>query len=187
MSGTIIAVIIGVIVLVALISYIINIYNRLVMLSKNIEKSFANIDVLLKQRADEIPNLIKVVKQSMGYEQEMLEKLTRLRTEYLSANSIDDKVKIGNEMTSALKTVFAVSENYPDLKANNSLLSLQERVSQLEDHISDRREFYNESINMYNIGILEFPNLIFAKLMGYKEKPMLEITAKEKEYNGIQF
>ncbi len=187
MSGTIIAIVIGVIMLIAVGSYLINIYNKLIMLNKNIEKSFANIDVLLKQRADEIPNLIKVVKQSMGYEQEVLNNLTVLRTQYLSAINIDEKIRIGNEMTSALKTVFAVSENYPDLKANSSLLDLQRRVSQLEDHIADRREFYNESVNMYNIGILEFPNIIFSKLMGYKEKPMLEITAKEKEYNGIQF
>ncbi|MDR1896032.1 MAG: LemA family protein [Prevotellaceae bacterium] len=187
MTGTIIAVVIGVILLIATGNYLINIYNKLIMLNKNIEKSFVNIDVLLKQRADEIPNLIKVVKQSMSYEQEMLNGLTALRTQYLNTDNINEKIKISNEITSALKTVFAVSENYPDLKAGTSLLNLQQRVSQLEDHIADRREFYNESVNMYNIGILEFPDVIFSKLMGYREKSLLEITVKEKEYDGIQF
>ncbi len=187
MGANIIAIIICAVLLIVMGSYIVNIYNRMVMLSKNIEKSFANIDVLLKQRADEVPNLINVVKQSMNYEQSMLDKLTELRTRFLNADSTDQKVSIGNEMSAAIKSVFAISENYPDLKANTSLLELQRRISQLEDHIADRREFYNESVNMYNIGILEFPNFMFAKLMGYKEKTMLLITDQEKRYNGVEF
>lgn len=183
----VIAITISIIIIIAIISYGISIYNQLIMLNKNIEKAFANIDVLLKQRADEVPNLINVVKESMRYESTMLEKLTELRTRYLKAKNIDEKVNLDNQITSAMKTLFAVSENYPDLKANTSLLELQNRLSQLEDHIADRREFYNESVNMYNIGVLEFPNIIFAKLMGYKEKTMLAITEQEKAYHGIQF
>jgi LemA protein len=187
MTEYIIAIAIAIIVLIIVGSSIINIYNKLIMLNKNIEKSFANIDVLLKQRADEIPNLITIVKQSMSYESEILDRLTHLRTQYLGSSNIDEKVTIHNKMSAALKTLFAVSENYPDLKANASLLELQQRVSQLEDHIADRREFYNESVNMYNIGILEFPNILFSKLMRYKEKSMLEVTTNEKEYHGVQF
>jgi len=183
----IIASIIGVVVLILIGSTLINIYNKLVMLNKNVDKSFFNIDVLLKQRADEIPNLITVVKQSMSYEKEVLNNLTELRTRYLNATSIDEKISLGNEMSAGLKNIFAVSENYPELKSNASLLELQRRVSQMEDHIADRREFFNESVNMYNIGILEFPNIIFSKLMGYKQKSLLTINDKEKEYNGVQF
>lgn len=187
MSPYIIATIICVVLLIIIGNSLINVYNRLIMLNRNIEKSFANIDVLLKQRADEIPNLITVVKQSISYEQNTLEMLTRLRTRYLDAKSNDEKVNASNEIASAMKNLFAVSENYPALKANTSMLELQHRVSQLEDHISDRREFYNESVNMYNIGIWEFPNIIFSKPMGYKQKPLLEITEQEKKYDGIKF
>lgn len=188
MSSSIIGLIIAIIVVLFLISSCINLYNKLIMLNRNIDKSFANIDVLLKQRADEIPNLVTVVKQTMNYEQDTLTKLTNLRTKYLdSASSNDEKIKISNEMSALFKNVFAVSENYPDLKANASLRELQQRVSQIEDKIADRREFFNESVNMYNIGIAEFPNVILATMMRYKQKQMLDITPKEKEYNGVQF
>lgn len=187
MTAYIIASITCIILLIIIGTSLINAYNRLIMLNRNIEKSFANIDVLLKQRADEIPNLITVVKQSMNYEQSTLERLTNLRTCYLNATSSDEKVNVSNEIASIMKNLFAVSENYPDLKANASILELQQRVSQLEDHISDRREFYNESVNMYNIGILEFPNIMFSKPMGYKQRPMLKITEQEKKYDGIKF
>ena len=187
MSGGIIGLILAIIVIVFIVSSCVNIYNKLIMLNKNIDKAFANIDVLLKQRADEIPNLITVVKQSMSYEQETLTKLTNLRTQYMDSSNNDDKVKISNDIASLFKSVFAVSENYPDLKASASLRDLQQRVSHIEDQIADRREFYNESVNMYNIGIAEFPNIIFSKMVGYKQKQMLEITPKEIEYNGVQF
>lgn len=182
-----VAILILVIIVIAFVSFLINIYNKLVMLNKNTEKAFANIDVLLKQRVDEIPNLVTVVKKSMSYEENLLEKLTGLRTQYLKETNQDKRVMLSNEIGNALKTVFAVSENYPDLKANTSLLELQRRVSQLEDHITDRREYFNESVNMYNIGILEFPNVLFSKMLGYKEKHMLQISEAEKEYHGVQF
>lgn len=157
-------VIIGLVVL-GLLNVLVSTYNRLVMLRNNVDKSFGNIDVLLKQRADEIPDLIKVVKESTKYEEGMLTKLTELRTQFLNANSMEEKIEISNELQHQLKSVFAVAENYPDLKANQNFLMLQTRVSQLEDAIADRRELYNESVNMYNIGIAEFPNFILAKMM----------------------
>lgn len=172
---------------IALLSVIISAYNTLIMLKNNVNKSFFNIDVLLKQRADEIPNLIKVVKESMRYEESMLTKLTQLRTDFLNSPNSEDKLKLSNEMDKMVKSIFAVSENYPDLKANNNFVLLQQRVSGIEDAIADRREFYNESINMYNIGIAEFPPLILSKLLGYKEKQLLHISENEKKYDGIQF
>lgn len=176
-----------ILIIVGFVSYIVNIFNRLVMMKNNVEKSFANIDVLLKQRADEIPNLIKVVKETIKYESGVLEKLTSLRTQYIGTSDTNAKIGLSNEIGNALKSVFAVSENYPDLKANSSFLKLQSRISQLEDHIADRREFYNESVNMYNISIAEFPNFILAKPLGYEVKQMLQISEEEKKYYGVQF
>ncbi|MGO3183382.1 MAG: LemA family protein [Aequorivita sp.] len=183
----IIAIAILIIILVGLGSLISRIYNRLVMLKFNVDKAFANIDVLLKQRADEIPNLITTVKEYASYEKETLQKLTDLRTQFMNAQNPEDKVKKYNELQSAMSKIFAVAENYPELKANNSFLSLQQRVSELEDHISDRREFFNESVNMYNIGIKEFPNLLIAGPMGYHEKTLLQISEQEKKYDGVKF
>ncbi|MCD9854436.1 LemA family protein [Epilithonimonas sp. JDS] len=179
-------VIIGLVVL-GLLNVIISTYNRLVMLKNNVDKSFGNIDVLLKQRADEIPNLIKVVKESMRFEESMLTKLTELRTNFLNANSVEDKVELSNQMQTQLKSIFAVAENYPDIKTNQNFQLLQNRVSQIEDAIADRREFYNESVTMYNIGIAEFPNLILAKPMMYTKRQLLQISEQEKKYDGIAF
>lgn len=174
-------------IIIGIISYIIGLYNRLIMLKNNVIKSFANIDVLLKQRADEIPNLVKVVKESERYESALLTELTRLRTDYLNATDIEEKVQINNGIEKALKSVIAVSESYPDLKTDQVFMQLHKRVSEIEDHIADRREFYNESVNMYNIGIAEFPAVIYAKLLGYKQKSMLQISEEEKKYDGVQF
>jgi len=179
-------VIIGLVVL-GLLNVIVSTYNRLVMLRNNVDKSFVNIDVLLKQRADEIPNLIKVVQESMRFEESMLTKLTELRTNFLNANSPEEKVKLSNQMQNQLKSIFAVAENYPDIKTNQNFQLLQNRVSQIEDAIADRREFYNESVTMYNIGIQEFPNFILAKLMLYGKKQLLQISEQEKKYDGIAF
>lgn len=183
----IISIVIIVLLVVGVISVIISAYNKLVMLRFNVDKAFANIDVLLKQRADEIPNLIKVVKEYQGYEAGTLEKLTELRTRFLSATNTNDKVELSNQMDKAMRSVFAVSENYPTLQAAQSFTELQNRVSGLENAIADRREFFNESINMYNIGITEFPAVLLSKLLGYKEKALLQISEQEKEYHGVQF
>ncbi|MFC4163288.1 LemA family protein [Epilithonimonas zeae] len=179
-------VIIGLVVL-GLLNVIVSTYNRLVMLKNNVDKSFGNIDVLLKQRADEIPNLIKVVKESMRFEESMLTKLTELRTQFLNANSAEEKVELSNQMQNQLKSVFAVAENYPDIKTSQNFQLLQGRVSQIEDAIADRREFYNESVTMYNIGIAEFPNLLLAKPMMYGKKQLLQISEQEKKYDGVAF
>ena len=179
-------VIIGLVIL-GLLNVIVSTYNRLVMLKNNVDKAFMNIDVLLKQRADEIPNLVKVVKESMRFEESMLTKLTELRTQFLNADSPEEKVDLSNQMQTQLKSVFAVAENYPDIKTSQNFLSLQGRVSQIEDAIADRREFYNESVTMYNIGIAEFPNLLLAKPMMYSKKQLLQISEQEKKYDGIAF
>lgn len=179
-------ILIGLVVL-GLANVVISTFNRLVMLRNNVDKAFGNIDVLLKQRADEIPNLIKVVKESMKFEESMLTKLTELRTKFLNASTTEEKIQLSNEMQSQVKSVFAVAENYPEIKTSESFQMLQGRVSQIEDAISDRREFFNESVTMYNIGIQEFPNFILAKILGYSKKHVLQISEQEKKYDGIAF
>ena len=183
----IVAIIIFGLILLTCLSYLVNLYNRLVMLKNNFEKSYANIDVLLRQRADEIPNLVQTVKGYKNYESELLERLTRLRTEYLNAQKVEDKVQTNNRIEKTLKSFIVVSENYPDLKANASFLKLQARISEIENHIADRREFYNESVSMYNIGIAEFPAIFFAKMMRYKRMSLLQVSEDKKKYDGVQF
>ena len=182
-----VALVIGIFLIVVIISFFISVYNKLVMLKFNIEKAFANIDIILKQRADEIPNIVKVINQSTSYESGVLEKLTLLRTDFLNSSNIEDKTTISNEMSKTLKSVFSISENYPTLLSNNSFLELQKRVSGLEDKIADRREFFNDSVNLYNIGIYEFPNIIFAKLLNYTQRTLLTRSESEKKYDGVSF
>jgi len=187
MHTQLLSIIILSLIVIAIISVFIKIYNTIVMLKFNVEKSYANIDVLLKQRADEIPNLIKTVKEHIGYENELLTKLTHLRTQYLNTTEQNEKVDLQNKITSSFNGFMAIAENYPELKASQSFTALQSRVSQLEDHIADRREFFNESVNLYNISIHEFPNLILAKIANYTDKSLLTVTEVEKEYDGIKF
>lgn len=185
--GTIIAFVILGIIVVGIVSGGITVYNRLVMLYHNVDKNFANIDVILKQRVDEIPNLVAIVNETRRYEESLLQQLTQLRTAYLSSRLPEEKVKLANETEKLLHSFFAVSENYPELKGVESFRTLQLRVSALEDMLSDRRELYNESVNMYNIGIHEIPALFFARLMGYTDKSLLNIPEEEKRYDGIRF
>lgn len=183
----IITIIILILLATGIISVVVTAYNKLVMLKFNTQKSYANIDILLKQRADEIPNLIKVVKEYMNYEEKVLTQLTQLRTQFLNSNDTNEKIELSNQMDKTMKSVFAVSENYPNLQASANFSELQKRVSDLENALSDRREFFNESINMYNIGISEFPSVLLAKIFGYKEKSLLQISEQEKQYHGVQF
>jgi len=187
MSNEVMIFIIILVIFAMLLKYFISVYNQLIMLKFNTAKAYANIDVILKQRADEVPNLIKVVKQHSAYEQETLEKLTMLRTQFLNAENQENKVSNYNAMSTLFGQVYAVSEEYPDLKASESFLDLQSRVSNLEDIIADRREFFNESINHYNIGINEFPDLFIAKLLKMNNKSLLHVSEAEKKYDGIQF
>ena len=184
--GIIVAVFVAFVV-IGLLLYFISVYNGLIRLSRNIEKNWANIDVLLKQRYDEIGKLIKVCEGYMKYEQETLEKIVGLRTEYLKTDSIEEKKKIDGEITGALKTIFAVAENYPELKSNNNFIQLQNRISELENSIADRREFYNDSVNLYNIRIHQIPDKFVATMLNYKDKPLFEVSPEEKKDVEIKF
>ncbi len=160
------------------------IYNNLISLKNNAKKAWANIDVLLKQRNDELPKLIQTCKQYMQYEKETLEKITRVRQEAVDARLKSDMVAMGQAETTlrgALGNLFALAENYPQLKANETYAHLQKRISGLENTIADRRELYNESVTLNNIRIEQFPDVLVAKLFGFKHFVTLEFNASDLE------
>ena len=155
------------------------IYNGLVRLKNNVEKSWANIDVLLKQRSDELPNLIASVKGYMVHERTTLDALTKARTEVLKEQSLSKKAASDMLITESLKTIFSVAENYPTLKADENFLKLQNRITALENVLADRREFYNDSVNIYNIRIHSIPDLIVARTMKCIDKPLFKASEED--------
>lgn len=177
--------IISIVIIVILVLFFVNTYNQLIILRNNVDKAFANIDVLLKQRNDEVPNLVKVVKSTALYENSTLKELVNLRSQYQQSNSTSEKVEIAKTLDTELKSFFVLMEDYPELKATESYLQLQKRLSELEDMISDRREYFNESVNLYNIGIKVFPDVIFAKILNYAPMNMLKFKEEEKQLPEI--
>ncbi len=169
-------------VLAAGVLYAIMLYNNLVSLKHNVSKAWANIDVLLKQRHDELPKLIETCKQYMGYEQETLEKVMQARAAVSSAREKGDVAALGpaeTQLRMGLGNLFALAEAYPDLKANDSFQHLQGRISGLENAIADRREFYNESVNNNNVRIEQFPDVLIARNLGFGAKDLLEFSEGE--------
>src|SRR4249919_3068316 len=136
-------------VMVGALWYFVTMYNGLIALKNDIDKAWANIDILLKQRHDELSKLLDVCKGYMDYERDTLQKITQARSLYQQAISVDQKAQADQSMTSALRGFFAVAENYPQLKANDNFMSLQGRITELESQIADRREFYNDSVNTF--------------------------------------
>jgi LemA protein len=177
-----IAGIISLAVLVALALYVVSIYNHLVRIKHNVSKAWSNIDVLLKQRHDEIPKLVETCKQYMKFEQETLEKVMEARSRVSQARQNQDVPGLGlaeGALRMGLGQLFALAEDYPELRANENFQHLQSRISTLENTIADRREFYNESVNINNIGIETFPDLIVARLFGFGPRDLLEFEATE--------
>lgn len=167
--------------------YFVTIYNGLIAVSRNIEKSWANIDVLLKQRHDEIPKLVKVCEAYMQYERETLEKITAARTACIQAKTVGESSQAEGQLAQSLRTLFAVAENYPDLKANQNFTQLQQRVSYLESQIADRRELYNDTVNNYNIRINEIPDMFVARMLNLQPKEMFKIDQEDKKDVDIKF
>ena len=168
--------------IVAGIVYAIVIYNNLVSLKHAVTKAWSNIDVLLKQRHDELPKLVETCKQYMGFEQETLEKVMQARADAQAARQAGDVKGVGQaetQMRLGLGNLFAVAEAYPELKANQNFMQLQARITGLENAIADRREFYNESVNANNVRIEQFPDVIIARMLGFKEADLLEFSESE--------
>ncbi len=168
--------------------YFIMTYNRIIKLKNNIHNSFADIDVQMKLRFDLIENLVNTVKWYASHEKETLEKLTQARTNFMWANNAQEKLQADNMLTGALKSLFAVAENYPDLKANQNFLQLQTELSDIENKIAAARRFFNSSINEYNSTIQSFPSNFVAKMFEFQEQKFFEIeNVQEKEVPKVQF
>ncbi len=170
--------------LAAAVMYAITIYNNLVSLKHSVSKAWANIDVLLKQRHDELPKLVETCKQYMAHEKDTFEKVIQARSAVSAAREKGDVKSLGpaeSQLRMGLGNLFALAEAYPELKANDNFKQLQARISGLEDAIADRREFYNETVNANNVRIEQFPDLIIARMMNFKERDLLEFTDEEKQ------
>jgi len=163
-----------------------NIYNGLISLRNQLERAWANIDVILKQRYDETAQLIQVVEQFASYEAGVIEKLVQARTQYGQAQSIEDKIKASGEMSLALKGVMAIGEAYPDLKSSQNFMQLQTRISQLESTIADRRETYNEVVANFNTRIDQFPDVFAARFLNYQRQTMFKATEQEKSMPSVK-
>jgi LemA protein len=166
--------------IVAFVAYLVTIYNGLIALKNDIDKSWANIDVLLKQRHDELSKLLDTTKGYMEFERDTLTKITQARSMYQQAVTVDQKVQADQSMTAALRGFFAVAENYPDLKANTNFQMLEKRISELESQIADRREFYNDCVNTFNIRIQQVPDTFVASFMRLTPRTMLKVEEADK-------
>jgi LemA protein len=161
--------------------YAIIIYNELVRLRNDNDRAWANIDVLLKQRHDEIPNLVETVKGYMQHERQTLLAVTQARTASVSAATVGQKAQADLLVAGALRGLFAVAESYPDLKANQNFLKLQTRISELEERIADRREFFNDDVNTYNTRIKQVPDMFLANMMNLKARDMFKVSEEERQ------
>ena len=162
--------------------YGIGMYNGLVKLREAVKQAWSNIDVLLVQRHDELPKLVETCKQYMQYEQETLERVMKARASVFQAAGRGDVAAVGaaeSALRAGLGQLFAVVENYPQLKADESFRHLQARITQLEESIADRRELYNASVNLNNVRIHQFPDLIIAQMFGFKTADLLEFTDEQ--------
>ena len=163
-----------------LVFYGVLLYNGLVQVKHNVDQATANIDVLLKQRRDELPKLVDAVRSYMVYERDLLERITRLRTEAASAPGEAQRLHAEGQLSAGLGRLFAVAENYPELKANQNFMQLQARVSALEEQIAHRREFYNEAVNINNVRMEQVPGSLLAGPAGLQRRALFEATAEER-------
>jgi len=167
----------------ALIVYLVGIYNGLVGLRENIKAAWANIDVLLKQRHDELPKLIETCKRYMQFEQETLEKVMRARATVDQASASGNVAAVGaaeQQLRSGVTRLFAVAESYPELKSDQTFKQLQGRITSLEESIADRRELYNDQVNLNNIRVKVFPDVLIAQQFGFQPAQLLEFSQEEK-------
>jgi len=173
--------IVGLFIFVSLIAYAFIIYNNLISLKENIKKAWANIDVILKQRHDEIPKLISVCESFTQFEKGVLDRLMKARENYFGAKGVGKKAEASGEVTAALGGLFAIAENYPEIKSNEHFMNLQNRISHLEETLADRREFYNDSTNNYNIRIQQIPDVIIARFLNYQKEELFQVSEQDRQ------
>lgn len=170
-------IILGIVVIIAII--LIVIYNSLVTLRQRVNNAWAQIEVQLQRRFDLIPNLVETVKGHMAHEQDTLTKVTNLRTSWSNATTVEEKANLGNELSNTLKTIMAVAENYPNLKADQSFNQLQNEISETEDKVAYSRQFYNDTVTMYNTKLETFPSNLVAGMFGFKPSTLFNVDNDE--------
>lgn len=173
-------IILGIVILLVI---VILIYNSLVRARINVDNAWSQIDVQLQRRFDLIPNLVEIVKGYMDYESETFEKMAKLRTSWANSKSIQEKASIDNELSNALKTIMAVSENYPDLKASQNFLELSEELRVTENKISFSRQFYNDTVTRYNTKLQLVPSNIIANIFNFQPRDLFEAENDETRKN----
>lgn len=179
-------IILGVIVL--LVIMVIGIYNNLVELKMRVKNAWAQIDTQLKRRFDLVPNLVETVKGYAKHEQETFEKVVEARNKYTTATNIDDKAEASNMLNNSLKSIFALAESYPELKANTNFSQLQEELVSTENKVAFSRQFYNDTVQKYNTAILAFPSNIIANMFKFTEQPFFEVKDEaQREAVKVQF
>ncbi len=167
--------------------YVIAVYNGLIHLKNSIDKDWSNIDVLLKQRFDELPKLIKVCEGYMQHEKQTLEAVIKARSMVSGAGSETQKMEAQNALTDTLRSLFMVVERYPDLKADKSFRQLGARISEIENQIADRRELYNDTVNLYNIRIEQFPDVLVAKPFNFNNRQLWKIDPAHRQDVEVSF
>lgn len=175
------------IVIAIILIWLIALYNGLIKLRNRTDEAYSDIDVQLKRRYDLIPNLMETVKGYMQHEASTLQKVTEARATAMHAGSMAEKAKAENQLSETLKSLFAVSENYPDLKASQNFLQLQDELADTENKIQAARRFYNGQVRDFNIKIQTFPNSVFAGMLNFKKYEFFEAEAKEKENVQVKF
>lgn len=178
--------IIGIVVAVVVL-YVIFKYNSLVTTKTRVENAWSQIDVQLKRRSDLIPNLVSTVKGYVKHEKGVLEEVTKARTSFEKAKDMKGKAKASNMMSDTLKTLFAVAENYPQLKANENFMMLQEELSGTESKIAYSRQFYNDSVERFNTMLLQFPTNTFGRWLGFTPKEFFEAAESERKVVKVEF
>lgn len=179
-------VVIGIIIL-AVLAFVWFLYNSIITAKLRISEALSQIDVQLKRRTDLIPNLVETVKGYAKHEKELFEKVTKERSNLVSAQGTEQKAKINNQLSDTLKSIFAVAEAYPELKANENFLQLQEEVSDTENKIAYARQFYNSNVLDYNTKLGVFPNVLIAGLLGFKPAEFFAANEEERKNVKISF
>jgi LemA protein len=179
-------IILGILVILVVLFFI-GYYNRIVVLENRIDNAGSQIDVQLKKRADLVPNLINTVKGYAKHEKELLENITKARASVVNAKNLEEKAKAGNELQKTLKSLFAVAENYPQLRANENFLHLQHELSGIEDKVAYARQHYNDSVLSFNNIVEKFPSNLVAGMMKKDGKKYLEIPQEDKVVPKVSF
>jgi LemA protein len=187
MGTAILVLVVLILIVVGIVLYFATLYNSLVRLKNDNDKAWSNIDVLVKQRHDELPKLIDTCKGYMQYEQKTFQMISEARTAYQKANTVQEKAQADNMLSGALKTLFAVAENYPELKANNNFMQLQGRITELEEKIADRREFFNDDVNTYNIRIQQLPEVFVARLINLQPRALFKVAEEDRRDVEVKF